>query len=418
MDSSVAAFLMQQAGYDCVGATMLLHEGGALADKTTDITDARNVCDRLNIPHYVYDFSDTFTEQVIDRFVAEYLCGLTPNPCIACNRFLKFDRLYHVAQELGCDCMVTGHYARVAFDEDSGCYVLKTAVDAHKDQSYVLYGLTQELLAFTRLPLGELTKEQVRALAVEAGFATAGKGESQDICFIPEGDYAAFIRKYVEKEAAVAGALDAELCPDALSPDALSPDALSPGKIVDTEGTVLGRHEGIVNYTIGQRKGIGIAAAEPLYVKALDVATKTVVVAPRSELGTTTALLADVNVVSCASLSELSLPIRAYARHRYHCTPRLVTVEVLNEHALPNEQALVPEQGLAEEKELAKEQGLAPEQALVEEKELAEEQASRHSSAEIKIIYDEPVVDLACGQALVLYDPDTQSTVLAGGTII
>ncbi|MCL2757170.1 MAG: tRNA 2-thiouridine(34) synthase MnmA [Coriobacteriia bacterium] len=366
VDSSVAAWLMQQAGYDCVGATMKLfdHQDSCACSTTADIQDARVICARLGIPHYTFDFADTFAEQVVKRFVTTYAQGATPNPCIDCNRFLKFGLFIRRAREMGFDCVATGHYARVEFDNPSGRYLLRTAVDANKDQSYVLYGLTQEQLAYVRFPLGSLAKEQVRATASQLGFHIAQKEESQDICFIPAGDHASFIRQWMAEHA--------------------EDLKIEPGLIIDAEGKKLGAHDGIINFTIGQRKGIGIAAAAPLYVKEIVATSNTVIVAPRAELGATIAVLEDANLISGACFEQLqpsddvftqqetighTKPLRVFARHRYRCTPRSAQLEQLGPTTL-------------------------------------------------KVTYDEPVSDLARGQALVCYDSLDNAIVLAGGTIM
>ena len=250
VDSSAAAFLMQQQGWDCVGATMTLYRnediglsGSRTCCSLEDVEDARSVAYKLNMPYYVFNFSDEFRCQVMDRFAEAYEQGRTPNPCIDCNRYLKFRRLYDRAALMGCDAIATGHYARI--ERENGRYLLKKAVDLSKDQSYVLYMLTQEQLAHTQFPLGTLHKAEARALAERQGFFNARKPDSQDICFVPNGDYAAFIRQHTGKEDV-------------------------PGDFVDEAGRGLGRHRGITHYTIGQRKGLGVSSNEPLYVKAID----------------------------------------------------------------------------------------------------------------------------------------------------
>ena len=239
VDSSVAALLMQQKGYECVGATMKLFENeqaGVKREKTCcsldDVEDARSVAYRLHMPYYVFNFTANFEKEVMDRFVHAYENGWTPNPCIDCNRYLKFEKLYLRMQEMQMDTIVTGHYARVAYDETSGRYLLKKGLDGSKDQSYVLYNLTQEQLAHVKLPLGGLRKDQVRVIAEKHGFINARKHDSQDICFVPDGDYAKFIEKYTGKK---------------------TPE----GDFVDKEGNYIGRHKGIIHYTIGQRRGLG-----------------------------------------------------------------------------------------------------------------------------------------------------------------
>jgi tRNA-specific 2-thiouridylase len=246
VDSSVAAYLMKEQGYACMGATMKLvtnpqedvHRERSCCS-LEDVEDARSVAARLDIPYYVFNFTEDFREQVVKPFISAYEKGETPNPCIDCNRHLKFERFYQRAMELGCDYVVTGHYVRIAME--NGRYLLKKAVDQTKDQSYVLYAMTQEQLAHALFPLGEMEKVETRRLAEREGFLNSEKPDSQDICFVPDGDYAGFIRRTTGKEYA-------------------------PGPFVDMQGRVLGQHRGIIHYTRGQRKGLGISAAEPLYV--------------------------------------------------------------------------------------------------------------------------------------------------------
>ena len=243
VDSSVAAYLIKQQGYECMGATMRLYEGTDEAEGTccslSDVEDARSVAVRLGMPFYVFNFTADFKEAVIDRFVAAYERGETPNPCIDCNRFLKFDRFYRRARELGCDAIVTGHYAQI--EQREGRWLLKKAADLTKDQSYVLYSMTQAQLAHTRFPLGGLSKAETRRIAEEQGFLNAHKRDSQDICFVPDGDYAAVIEQMTGK-------------------------TYPAGPFVDRDGNVLGTHKGVIRYTIGQRKGLGLSLKEPMYV--------------------------------------------------------------------------------------------------------------------------------------------------------
>ena len=264
VDSSVAAYLLKHSGWDCVGATMTLYRNediGISRSRTCcsleDVEDARSVAFRLRIPYYVFNFSDEFRCQVMDRFADAYEQGRTPNPCIDCNRYLKFRRLYDRAALMCCDAIVTGHYARIK--QENGRFLLKKALDASKDQSYVLYMLTQEQLAHTRFPLGTLHKTEARELADRLGFFNARKPDSQDICFVPGGDYAAFIRRHSGK-------------------------ADTPGDFVDESGRILGRHKGITHYTIGQRKGLGIPSNQPLYVKAIDPKSNQVVLSGNDAL--------------------------------------------------------------------------------------------------------------------------------------
>ena len=264
VDSSVAAYLLKHSGWDCVGATMTLYRNediGISRSRTCcsleDVEDARSVAFRLRIPYYVFNFSDEFRCQVMDRFADAYGQGQTPNPCIDCNRYLKFRHLYDRAVLLGCDAIATGHYVRI--ERENGRYLLKKALDASKDQSYVLYMLTQEQLAHTQFPLGALRKAETRQPLDSLGFFNARKPDSQDICFVPDGDYAAFIRRHTGK-------------------------ADAPGDFVDESGRILGRHKGIAHYTIGQRKGMGIPSNRPLYVKVIDSKSNQVVLSGNDAL--------------------------------------------------------------------------------------------------------------------------------------
>ena len=243
VDSSVAAYLMQQAGYEVTGVMMKLFDS-----ENNNTEDARRVAERLGADFELFDMRDIFRSEVIDKFVSAYERGETPNPCVFCNKRLKFEELYNLgAESLDSDEAVfaTGHYAVIEYDEAAGRYKLRKAVNKEKDQSYVLYNLTQEQLARTCFPLGSLSKDEVRAIAGEQGFVTAQKKESQDICFIPDGDYAGFIREYSGRE-------------------------YPSGDFVDEAGNIMGEHKGIINYTIGQRKGLGLALKKPAYVLELD----------------------------------------------------------------------------------------------------------------------------------------------------
>ncbi len=281
VDSSVTAALLKRDGYDVVGVTLQLYDQGALARKKgaccagQDIHDARRVAERLGIPHYVLDYEARFRERVIADFAAVYARGETPIPCIRCNERIKFADLLTTARELGADALATGHYVR-RVDGVAGPE-LHRAVDASRDQSYFLFATTREQLAFLRFPLGDLEKREVRAWAAEFGLAVAEKPDSQDICFVRDGDYAK----------AVAAA---------------RPDAARPGEIVDREGRVLGRHDGVIHFTIGQRKGLGLSGTgEPLFVLALDAGAARVVVGPRECLRIRNIRLRDVNWLAAPS---------------------------------------------------------------------------------------------------------------------
>lgn len=305
VDSSVAAYLTQQAGFQCTGATMRLFDNSILGQdqestccSLDDVEDARSVARRLGFPFYVFNFKDDFEEKVIRKFVHCYECGATPNPCIDCNRYLKFDHLLRRGYELGCDCVVTGHYARIRQDEHTGRYLLYKAVDLSKDQSYVLYSLSQEQLAHTRFPLGEMTKAEARAIAEEKGFVNARKHDSQDICFVPDGDYVAFMERYTGKK-------------------------YIPGDYLDLNGNVVGKHKGAVSYTLGQRKGLNLAMGTPVYVCAKDMDKNTVTVGPNEALFSTTLRAMDWNWFPFAELTE---PIRVSAKARYNQPPQPATV--------------------------------------------------------------------------------------------
>ena len=289
VDSSVAALLMS----DCerVGCTMRLFDKEDDDNERSccslkEVEDARAVCYRLGIPYYVFNFTDDFESKIIGKFIDSYRRGMTPNPCIDCNRYMKFDKLAVRAKELGCDYVVTGHYARV--EEENGKYLLKKALDPSKDQSYVLYNLTQDQLAHIRFPLGELTKDEVRRIAEENGFVNAHKPDSQDICFVPDGDYAGFIERRCGK--------------------------MSAGDFLTSDGEVLGQHKGIAHYTIGQRKHLGISVGKPIYVVRIDPDNNTVVLGEESELFATVAVVKDFNWISGEAPAE---PVRCMAKTRY-----------------------------------------------------------------------------------------------------
>lgn len=303
VDSSVAALLMKDAGYDCIGVTMKLYENedvglskGHTCCSLDDVEDARNVALSLKMPYYVFNFSDNFKEKVIDGFIRSYETGSTPNPCIDCNRFLKFKRLFDRAVELGCDTVATGHYARIEPDEN-GRLQLKKAIDQSKDQSYVLWSLTKEQLAHISFPLGNLKKTETRKIAEENGFINAKKHDSQDICFVKNGCYADFITDYTKRE-------------------------YPEGDFVDKNGNVLGRHKGIIRYTVGQRKGLGISFGQPMYVVKVDPDTNTVVLGNEEELFSRTLHATDLNLIAVDSLTvgdRYSAKIR-YSQGEAPCT--------------------------------------------------------------------------------------------------
>jgi len=275
VDSSATAALLKAEGYDVVGITLQLYDHGAATHRKgaccagQDIHDARDVAARLGIPHYVLDYESRFRESVIARFAESYVQGETPVPCIECNRAIKFRDLLETARDLGAKALVTGHYVASRRLAD-GSRALICAADADRDQSYFLFATTQDQLADLRFPLGDMTKPQVRELARRFGLSVADKHDSQDICFVPTGRYTDVIER-------------------------LKPNAMEPGDIVDLHGRVIGRHQGIVNYTVGQRRGLGIAAHAPLYVVHLDAETRRVVVGPREALNVSRIVLRDIN---------------------------------------------------------------------------------------------------------------------------
>ena len=292
VDSSVAAYLMLQQGYDCTGVTMRLYDNPteeSTCCSLDDVEDARAVATRLGIRHYTFNFTDDFDRQVVQKFVSSYQQGLTPNPCIDCNRYLKFDRLLRRAQELGFDYVVSGHYAQIRQENTTGRTLLYRAVDTAKDQTYFLACLNQEQLSHIRFPLGELTKAQVREIAEQQGFVTARKRDSQDICFVPDGDYSAFLSRYTGK-------------------------TYPQGDFLDLQGNVVGRHRGAVCYTRGQRKGLGLALGEPVYVCAKDMQANTVTVGPNEALFSKALRAADWNWIPFETLTA-PMAVTAKIRH-------------------------------------------------------------------------------------------------------
>ncbi len=297
VDSSVAAYLMKKEGFDCVGATMRLYRSPVFRQKNPrgccsdqDEEDAAFVCYQLGIPHESVCFTKQFEEQVIRKFISDYESGLTPNPCIDCNRTMKFRALLEYAEEKGFDFVVTGHYARICSDERSGRLLLRKAIDESKDQSYVLYMLSQDQLAHVYFPLGDLHKTEVRRIGEENGLVNASKRESQDICFVPDGDYVKFMEEYTGRK-------------------------YEEGDFLDTDGNKIGRHKGIVHYTIGQRKGLGISAPHPLYVAAIDAKKNTVTVAEKNDVLKQTVYAEKVNLIA---VDELKDEMRIKARIRYN----------------------------------------------------------------------------------------------------
>lgn len=342
VDSSVAALLTKEKGYDCIGATMRLfsnEDAGISTEKACcsqgDTEDARSVAHSLGMPFYVFNFSDDFRSRVIDRFISAYEIGATPNPCIDCNRYMKFDKLYRRAGMLGCDCVVTGHYARI--EKENGRYLLKKAADETKDQSYVLYFLTQEQLAHTQFPLGDMRKAEVRKIAEEHGFVNARKHESQDICFVPHGDYAKIIEMHTNK-------------------------TYPRGSFIDRGGNILGEHKGIIRYTIGQRKGLGLSLNEPMYVCEKRMSDNTVTLGRNEDLFSKELDAADFNWIA---YDHPPGEMRLKAKVRYRQAERWATAKPIGADT-------------------------------------------------VHIVFDEPQRAVAKGQAVVLYDNDI---VVGGGTI-
>lgn len=286
VDSSVVAAKLKREGYDVVGVTLQLYDHGAAVNKPgaccagQDIHDARRVADAAGIPHYVLDYESRFREAVMEDFADTYLAGATPIPCVRCNQTVKFADLKRVAEDLGADCLATGHYVRRV--EAEGGAELHRAADPDRDQSYFLFATTRAQLDFLRFPLGGLPKREVRALAAELGLKVAEKPDSQDICFVPGGKYQAVVEK-------------------------LRPGSIEPGEIVHVDGRVMGTHGGVINFTVGQRRGLGVATGEPLFVVKLDAANKRVIVGPREALGVTRIVLKDVNWIGEAVAAEDAL---------------------------------------------------------------------------------------------------------------
>lgn len=289
VDSSVAAHLMQAAGYTCVGAT-------ARFLPNFDPADAQAVAERMGMEFHVLDLQQAFAQDVMADFVRCYEAGLTPNPCIVCNRRLKFGTLLDAALALGCDYIATGHYAQI--EEKNGRFILKKAVDAAKDQTYFLYALNQHQISHTRFPLGCLTKEEARVIAEAQGFVTAHKKDSQDICFIPDGDYFAFLKQYTGKD-------------------------YPAGNYLDMDGNIVGRHSGAVSYTRGQRKGLGLAMGHPVYVHSKDMVRNTVTVCENEQLFSTTLLADDWNFFP---FDRLTAPLRCKAKARSRMVEQPATV--------------------------------------------------------------------------------------------
>lgn len=317
VDSSTAAAILLSRGYPVVGLTMQLWDQRRLAEvdpslpqagegrccSLNDVYDARRVAEQLDIPYYVVNFQKQFEKTVVQPFVSEYMEGRTPIPCTLCNNHVKFDQLLVTARQIGAEMLATGHYARVEFDAARERYLLRRAVDESKDQSYFLFGLTQEQLSRTLFPLGSLRKQQVRQLAAEHHLAVAGKPESQEICFVPGGDYTRFLEAYQREQG--------------------TPLSQMEGEITSTDGKVLGRHSGLHQFTVGQRKGLGLATGSPLYVLSLDTANRRVVVGEDRELQTVTCRVRDCNWIA---VEEPTAGLRVEVKIRHQHTPAPATL--------------------------------------------------------------------------------------------
>ena len=345
VDSSVAAYLLKKQGYDVIGVTMKLwqddddelieNEGGCCS--LAAVEDARKVAEKIGIPFYVLNFRDVFKEKVIDYFIDEYLNGRTPNPCIACNKHIKFDDFYKKARQIGCDYVATGHYAKIEKDEDTGRYYLKKSVTDKKDQTYALYNMTQEQLEHTLLPIGDYEKDKVREIAKEMGMDVYNKPDSQEICFVKDNDYANYVKKHSNKR-------------------------IEEGYFVDTKGNVLGKHKGIINYTIGQRKGLGIAFGKPMFVLDINAKKNTVILGSNEDIFNKELIATDVNLIS---VDEIKEPLRVQAKIRYSAKPADATVY-------------------------------------------------KHGENSIKIVFDQAQRAMTKGQSVVMYDKD----IVVGGGII
>ncbi len=310
VDSSAAALLLKDQGYDICGVTMKLFKNSDIGINEenrpccslADAEDARNVAFKLGFEHHVFNFEHDFKDEVINRFASSYLSGETPNPCIDCNRFIKFGRLLAKARLLNMDYIATGHYARIEFHEKTGRYLLKKAKDPLKDQTYVLYSLTQEQLKHTLFPLGSLTKSEVRAIAESRGLINAKKRDSQDICFVPDGDYGSFLEHVMQIP---------------------SP----PGNFTDSSGRILGRHRGLIHYTIGQRRGLSLSFDRPMYVVGKNKSTNTVILGGEEELYSDNMLVGDVNWIPFDS-PEGSIRATVKTRYSQKEAPATLSMEI------------------------------------------------------------------------------------------
>ena len=334
VDSSVTALLLKQAGYEVIGVTMSLCD----KDNDTSFEDAKKIAEKLDIPFYSFDFRKEFKEYVIDYFANEYINGKTPNPCIECNKHLKFGLMLQKAKDaLNADYIATGHYAKVEYNKETQRYYIKESSSKAKDQTYVLYNLTQEQLKHTLMPLGEYTKEQIRDIARKNGFITANKKDSQEICFIPDNDYATYIKTHYNHKDI-------------------------PGEFVDTKGNKYGKHKGIIHYTIGQRRGLGLSLKAPLYVKKVDTKTQEVILCPKEELFQDSLICNNINLIT---MDKLENTLSVTVKIRYSSPKAKAT--------------LIP-----------------------------------IDADTIKVVFDEPQRAITPGQAVVFYDED----IVVGGGII
>lgn len=341
VDSSAAAWLLKEQGHDLMGITLKLFDDTAVnvPGNEQDVEDAKAVAAQLGFPHHVLHMAQCFRSQVMDRFTAAYEAGATPNPCVVCNRYIKFGALLEQARKLEAQAVATGHYAQIGWDEGSQRFLLRKAAHPEKDQSYVLYALTQDQLAASRFPLGHLSKGEIREIALAQGLVSARKRESQDICFVPDGDYAAFIRRHTGKD-------------------------YPAGSFLDEEGKVLGTHTGIIGYTVGQRRGLGVSSNQGrLYVKEVRPADNTVVLCGNEALFSRTLTANDLNLIA---LPRLDAPMRLKAKVRYRHTEQPCLVEQTGEDT-------------------------------------------------IRVTFDQPQRAITPGQAVVLYDGDV---VVGGATIM
>ena len=345
VDSSVAAYLLKEQGFDCIGINMKLfaNEDIGISWKKSccnikDIDDASDVASSMDIPFYVNDFTENFKKEVIDRFVESYQKGETPNPCIDCNKYIKFPKLLNRAKQLDMGYVATGHYARIEFDKNIKRFLLKKAVDKSKDQSYVLFTMTQDQLSQTIFPLGNYHKSEIREIATELGFINAKKQDSQDLCFVPDGNYSKFIEFYTGQINKI-------------------------GDFIDLQGNILGKHKGIINYTIGQRRGLGIALNKPMYVHSKNISDNTVVLCEDDELFCNSLVADDFNWIA---FDKIYKNFRSKAKIRYNQIEEWATITPLAENR-------------------------------------------------VQILFDQPQRAIAKGQAVVLYDDDI---VLGGGKII